>query len=1289
MPDQSAQPKPWRIWIDTGGTFTDCLALDPSGAVHRAKVLSSGALRGRLLRRIDSRRLEIEQRWAVDDDFVRGFLFRWLDLEHEPVPVTRYDAATSVIELQGSAPDCPGGQCFEVRCGVEAPILAAQIVTRTGQDEALPAVEMRLATTRGTNALLERRGAPVALLVTRGFGDLLLIGDQQRPDLFALHIERPGPLYRSVIEVDERLAADGSEVEALQPGSALEAARRAVAEGVRVAAVALAHAYRNPDHERRLAEMLVQAGFEHVSCSADLSPLIKLLPRAETAVVNAYLAPMIETYLARIRETLSGGRLHVMTSAGGLVPAEACRAKDGLLSGPAGGVAGAAAAAARSGFERVIGLDMGGTSTDVARYDGDYEYQFEHRVGGSGGVRLVAPALAIETVAAGGGSVCTFADEALRVGPESASAIPGPACYGAGGPLTVTDVNLLLGRLDPDRFDIPISIEPAAAMLGRVRDAVQRQTGTRPTAEGLLRGFLDIANERMGDAIAEVSLRRGYDPRDYALVAFGGAGGQHACAVAGHLGIETIVMPADASLLSALGLGRAVVERFAEKQVLGLLDDVRRGLADQVDALGRQAAAEVMAEGVPEGEVIVRRRMVNLRLVGQESTIAVGWGGDIDAEFADRYRAMYGHAPQGTVEVESIRAVASSRPAAAAPVSSTGAPETEVTDEGPRRMRSCFEGRWREVPAWKRADLRPGAKIIGPALVFDSYSAYVIEASWEAAVDEAGALVLCRVESGTGQDVADIGGRPEVVRQELFTNRFTSIARQMGRMLQRTALSTNVKERLDFSCALLDEHGELVVNAPHIPVHLGAIGLCVRALRDAVAMGPGDVVVTNHPAFGGSHLPDVTVVTPIHGDRGELLGYAASRAHHAEIGGLRPGSMPPLATTLAQEGVVIPPQHLIEAGVPRFDRIERLLGEAVHPSRAVGDNLADLRAAVAANQRGARALTDLAAQHGAQVVAEQMSALKARARSLAQAALARFPDGRYEGRQHLDDGSVISVGVDVAGDRAVIDFAGTADRHSGNLNATPAVVRSAVIYVLRLLIGRDLPLNEGIMEAVDVRIPPGMLNPSFEGEPARLPAVGGGNVETSQRIVDALLEALGVCACSQGTMNNVLFGTQRFSYYETVCGGAGAGPGYDGADAVHTHMTNTRITDPEIVEQRYPVRLERFAIRRGSGGAGRHRGGDGVVREIRFLEPMTLSILSQHRAEGPYGVDGGEPGAPGGQRVVRASGAVDALGAVDGTDVDVGDRLIVETPGGGGWGSPTSARPVDRSCSSTAPEPGR
>jgi len=1211
----------WQVHVDTGGTFTDCVAHDGAGGIHRAKVLSNGALRGRVAQVLDDRRLEIEQKWAVADDFVRGFRFRCLDIDHEPIGVAGFDAAASVLELtDGLAETPPDGSVFELVSGVEAPILAARMVTATPAGADLPPIDMRLATTRGTNALLERTGDAVGLFITRGFGDLLLIGDQQRPDLFALRIDRPAPLYDAVVEVDERLAADGSVITPIDLVHAEREARGLLDRGVRCAAVGLLHGYRNPDHERTLAKMLHEIGFDHVSCSSDLSPLIKLVPRCETAVVNAYLAPLIEGYLRDIERGLSGGGLHVMTSAGGLVAAGACRARDSLLSGPAGGVAGAVAAARRSGFAKVISFDMGGTSTDVARYDGDFEYQFEHRVGTT---RLVAPALAIETVAAGGGSICSVVDGEMRVGPESASAQPGPACYGAGGPLTITDVNLLLGRLDPDRFEIPISVDAARRALERVR-------GDADTAN-LLPGFLEIANQRMADAIAEVSLRRGYDPRDYALVAFGGAGGQHACAVADHLGIETIVMPADASLLSAAGLGRAVVERFAHAQVLERLTEVMGRLPAMLDELGRGAVAEVVAEGIPANRVEVRRQLVNLRLAGQETSIEVPMGPALETEFAERYQAMYGHHPEGKpVEVESVRVVASSLP-----------------DDADSRETSS--GRVARIA------------VDGPARVFDSHTAYVVDPGWSGLTDDAGALVLRR------QSRKPASRQTTVVRSELFTNRFMSIARQMGRMLERTALSTNVKERLDFSCALLDAGGELVAHAPHMPVHLGALGLCVRAVRNVLDMSPGDVVLTNHPAFGGSHIPDITVITPIH--HGDLLiGYAASRAHHAEIGGIRPGSMPPLATTLAQEGVVIMPDYLVRGGKTRVEVIERLLGGGPYPSRAIADNLADLRAAVAANRHGALAMAGLAADHGAVVIGEQMDALKHRAETLARAALAAMPDGQYRGRQHLDDGSPIRVCIDVKGDGAVIDFAGTADRHPGNLNATPAVVRSAVLYVLRVMIGEGLPLNEGIMRAVVLRIPRGMLDPDFPDDPREAPAVGGGNVETSQRIVDTLLEALGIAACSQGTMNNTLFGTDRFSYYETVCGGSGAGPGFAGTDAVHTHMTNTRITDPEILEHRYPVRLDRFAVRRGSGGAGQYRGGDGAVREMTFLEPMSLSILSQHRVEGPYGAHGGAPGKPGAQHIVRADGTIDPLESVAGTEVGPGDRLVMKTPGGGGWG---------------------
>ena len=1268
---RESSSSPWHIWIDTGGTFTDCLARDPDGVMHQAKILSSAALRGRLRKRIDDRRIVADETWAVPDDFIRGFRFHLLQGDDEGVGIARYDAASSVIELAGQLPQGASvGSAFEVRCTEEAPVLAARMVTGAATAAALPPIEMRLATTRGTNALLQRRGAPVALFITRGFGDLLVIGDQQRPDLFALCIRKPLPLYEAVVEVDERLAADGSVIAPLRLDPIAERAQKLLGEGIRAAAVALMNSYRNPDHEHRLAEMLGAIGFEHVCCSSDLAPLIKLLPRAQTAVVDAYLGPVIKAYLRRIGESVAGNRLQVLTSAGGLVGADDYHAKDSLLSGPAGGVAGAAAAGRRSGFDRVISFDMGGTSTDVARYDGDFEYQFEHRVAD---VRLVAPALAIESVAAGGGSICTFIDGRLEVGPHSAAAVPGPACYGAGGPLTLTDVNLLLGRLDPRRFEIPISCADAQHALDELCRAIAQQTGRSQERDALLEGFLEIANDRMADAIAEVSLRRGYDPGDYALVAFGGAGGQHACAVAERLGIDTIIMPTDASLLSAMGLGRAVVERFAQRQVLGLLEEVRSRLADWFDELAQQATTRIAAQGVPPDEIVVRRRIVNLRLLGQETSIAVDVAGshDLQPAFQERYRAMYGHLPQGQpIEVESMRVVASSRPAAEA--EARPAPRS-IQATASRCVRARFDGGWCDAPALERAELGPGATIRGPALVFEPHSTYVIEPRWSAKVDAVGALVLRRAREGRRPLARGPG---EVVREALFANRFTSIARQMGQMLQRTAVSTNVKERLDFSCALLDARGELVVNAPHIPVHLGSMGLCVRALREALPMAPGDVVVTNHPAFGGSHLPDVTVVTPVHAGGDRLLGYVASRAHHAEIGGTLPGSMPPLARTLAEEGVVILPQYLIRDGRARFDDLQRLLRGALYPSRAVGNNLADLRAAVAANQHGATALKALAQEHGEDLIATQMGLLNATAQRLASAALRALGQGRYEALQRLDDGSPIHVVIDLTPHGAVIDFAGSGDRHPGNLNATAAIVHSAVIYVLRLLIGQSAqggPLNEGIMRAVTVRIPEGMLNPTFGDDPRRAPAVGGGNVETSQRIVDTLLKALRVCACSQGTMNNVLFGTDRFSYYETVCGGGGAAANCDGADAVHTHMTNTRITDPEILEHRFPVRLERFAVRRGSGGAGRHPGGQGVVRELTFLEPMSLSILSQHRTQGPYGLHGGAPGSPGRQRIVGASGEVTMLGPVDSCEVAPGDRLVLETPGGGGYGRPAPA----------------
>jgi len=1247
----------WRICIDTGGTFTDGVAVDPEGRLHRAKILSTSALRGRVIGQPSADRLEIEESWDAPAGLVRGFRFRPLDRDGAIATVVDYDPATGMLSLS-PALDVPlaEGTAFEITSDEEAPLLAARLLTGTGSAAALPPSRMRLATTLGTNALLQRRGVPTALFITEGLGDLLRIGTQQRPELFRPDIQRAAPLYDAVVEVPERLDAGGDVLRPLDAESVEREARGLVGRGVRTAAVALLHAYRNPAHESALRDRLLDWGFEHVSCSAELAPRIKLVPRAQTTVVDAYLSPVVGTYLDRVGSGLEAGSLLAMTSAGGLLDTNHYRPKDSLLSGPAGGVVGAAEAGRRAGRRKLISFDMGGTSTDVARIEDDYEYRFEHRVGDA---EMVAPALAIETVAAGGGSICWLDDERLRVGPQSAGASPGPACYGAGGPLTLTDVNLLLGRLDSDRFDIPIDPGAARARLDELLSELERRTGERPRPRTILEGLLEIANETMADAIRRISVRRGYDPTDYTLVAFGGAGGQHACGVAACLGIRSVLLPTDAALLSAVGLGHAVVERFVEHQVLEPLDEAESQIAQWVSELSTTARAQVVAAGVPEEQVEVRRCLLHLRFAGQESTMEVDWhdGVDVRTTFESAYGALYGHRPEDRpIELESIRVAASSSPE-----------RDRSIDDASRDHDAVATAKLGKLPAYDRSVLRAGARFDGPAVVLERRSATMVEEGWSVTVLGGGALSLeQREQPGDAEESA----RPESIRLELFTQRFTNLVQEMGERLERTAVSTNVKERLDFSCALLDPQGSLVVNAPHIPVHLGALGLCVRRLKETIPLRPGDVAVTNHPRYGGSHLPDITVVTPVFADEeaGRLLGYLASRAHHAEIGGIRPGSMPPAATNLAEEGKVISPTYLVEQGRPCWEAIRELFLDGPYPTRNVEDNLADLRAAAAANHAGAIALRRLAASHGAETVLHYMDRLEHMADARIRAALTRLDDGVYQAEERLDDGSPLRVRIDLEGDRAHIDFTGSSDVHPGNLNATPAIVRSAVIYVLRLLLREPLPLNEGLLRAVTIELPPGLLNPDFPEDPASAPAVVGGNVETSQRLVDTLIKALELAACSQGTMNNLIFGNAGFGYYETLGGGCGAGPDYDGASAVHSHMTNTRITDPEILEHRYPVRVERFGVRAQSGGAGRRRGGDGIVREVLFLEDSELSLLTQHRVEAPYGMAGGKPGARGRQYVVRADGETLELDSVDGCSMRAGDRLIVETPGGGGYG---------------------
>ncbi|MDX1935389.1 MAG: hydantoinase B/oxoprolinase family protein [Capsulimonadales bacterium] len=1243
----------WLICADTGGTFTDGYAIDPAGRTHRAKALSSSALRGTVREVLDRRTLVIEDRWDAPAGFADGFLFRTLEEAAAETRIARYEPGRIVLEEPlPSVP--PAGTTFEAISPDEAPILVARLLTRTPAGKPLPPHTLRLATTRGTNALLTRTGTPPAFFVTGGHADLLFIGTQQRPDLFAESIVRPAPLYSEVIEVAERLDAGGTVLRPLDAEEVRRSAERGIGGGARTAAVCLLHSYRNPEHERRVAAILRAAGFTHVSLSSELAPLIKALPRARTAVVNAYLAPILERYVERVAEgrgTEDGLRL--MTSAGGLVAAAGFRPKDSLLSGPAGGIVGAATAGRRAGFDRIIAFDMGGTSTDVARFDGDYDYVFEHTVGDA---HLMAPALAIESVAAGGGSICVADRHGLRVGPESAGATPGPACYGAGGPLTITDIHLLLGHLSPERFGIPLSWEAAQMAFERLRANLERETGTRFEPRAVLESLLAIANERMADAIRKISVRQGYDPSKFALLSFGGAGGQHACAVAERLGIRTVLVPPDASLLSAFGLANAVIERFAERQVLKPLGPdgiTEEGVASLVSELTEEAFAALRTGEA--GEPVLRRTFVRLRLIGQETSLDIEPDGrtSLADAFAGAYVRRYGHHPPDgkAIETESVRVVAGI-PAPMPAVEPESGPFVEA-----RGTLSHGE--------FERDAVTATEPVAGPARIVEAHSVFLLPEGWICRRHETcGALIAERV--GEGSETETGGESPFAI--ELFSARFAAIAEEMGEMLRRTAVSTNVKERLDFSCAVLHPNGDLIASAAHIPVHLGALGACVRQVRDAVRFRAGDVWVTNHPAFGGSHLPDVTVITPVfQGER--PIGIVASRAHHAEIGGLRPGSMPPDATNLAQEGVVLPPFPLVEQGVSRLDELCALLTNVPYPTRSPADNRADLEAALAANHQGAKALLELARTVGAEAVERRMNEITDRSERLARAALTALGEGESAATETLDDGTPIRVRITVAGGAATVDFTGTGPTHPGNRNAPPAVVRSAVLYVLRLLIGEPIPLNEGLLRPVTLVLPPdSLVNPPFDPiDPTRCPAVVGGNVETSQRIVDTLLKALGHCAASQGTMNNILWGTATFGYYETVCGGAGGTRTAAGASCVHTHMTNTRMTDTEVIEARYPVRIERFARRHGSGGAGRHPGGDGVLRETHFLAPMELSVLTERRMSGPFGMAGGEPGEPGRQTLIRADGET-TLRSTDGANVLPGDRLILETPGGGGFG---------------------
>jgi 5-oxoprolinase (ATP-hydrolysing) len=1236
---------PWVIAADRGGTFTDCLARDPAGRVRRCKVLSRGAVRAQILERTGGRSLVIHTAEEnLPEDFFRGW-----EAAAAGFVVTVLSYFDGLLVTKEELPPCfAAGQGMDLRTGESAPVLGARILTGTVLHGSFPDIEFRLATTLATNALLEGTVSRTALFITRGFGDLPVIGDQRRAELFALGHHREAPLYQEAVEIGARMDAAGAVLVELDEPAIQTAARALVAKGFTSAAVALMHSDVNPAHEQRIAAILKAAGFTSLSLSSTLAPVVRLLPRAQTAVVNAALAPVIESFVESVRAPLkkSARKFYLMASSGGLEDPQDFHAINSLLSGPAGGVRGCAALAQSCGLKKALTLDMGGTSTDVARWDGDFLYQFEQQHGRS---VILAPALRIETVAAGGGSICDVTGEGLAVGPRSAGADPGPACYGSGGPFTLTDVNLLLGRLDPDKAGIPLRLEPAQQRLAELKTRMAARGLAVPEDDAqLLRGLLDIAIARMAEAVRRISVRDGCDPADYTLIAFGGAGPQHACAIAEQLGIREILVPRDAGVLSASGVLHAPVEKFAVRQVLRPLHEVCATCEgdDLMEAVEHEAKLRLA-----EARGVIRRRIAELRLRGQSTALTLDFTA-LD-ELRDAFRAehhrLYGYELPGhaVIELVSLRAVAGVPPAAL--------PQEEFAADAP----GAQSQRVQDAPA---------------AIIQDAFSTLIIEPGWTAVQGTRGTWKLSRSNAFPALSSSDLqardgiaAGKAEAATAELFRCRFQGMVDAMGSLLKRTAISTNIKERLDYSCALLDAQGRLVMNAPHIPVHLGALGECVRRAAAALPPQPGDVLITNDPAFGGSHLPDVTVMCPVFTPSGTLLGWTANRAHHAEIGGITPGSMPAGAKCLAEEGVVIPPQHLVLGGASCEKEIAALLTGAAFPTRSPGDNIADLRAQLAAARHGAQALLTLCGAHGEDTIRARLQALTNQARDAFARTLREAGSFDVSAKEHLDDGTPISVRLTGDGGRLRIDFTGSGAVHSGNRNATTAIVRSAVLYVLRLWNGEAIPLNEGLFDDVTLHIPPGILSPEFAADPHRSPAVVGGNVETSQRLVDALLRALGLEAGSQGTMNNVIFGSPQFGHYETIGGGSGAGPGYDGLSAVHTHMTNTAITDPEIIERRYPVRITGFSIRRGSGGDGKWRGGDGIVREYEFLAPLTVSLLTEHRKEQPCGMEGGQPGQCGRQLLLRDR-RVESLPGTARIEVQPGDLLRIETPGGGGWG---------------------
>ena len=1202
----------WQFWIDRGGTFTDVVGCAPDGSLHTAKLLSSHPGQYR-------------------DAAVEG--------------------VRRMLQLPAGAPITPD----RVSC-------------------------VKMGTTVATNALLERRGEPTLLVITKGFRDALRIGVQARPRIFDRHIMLPERLEHAVIEADERIDAEGGVVTALDTEALLKDLQAAFDRGLRACAIVFMHGWRHTAHEAAASTIARAVGFTQVSVSHEASPLMKLVPRGDTTVVDAYLSPILHRYVAQVQAEMPGVPLLFMQSSGGLIEAERFHGKDAILSGPAGGVVGMARTAAQAGHARVIGFDMGGTSTDVSHFaDQDFERDFDTTVAG---VRVRAPMMRIHTVAAGGGSIIRFDGGRLRVGPASAGADPGPACYRRGGPLTVTDANVLLGRIQPRHFpavfgpegDAPLDAEAARTKFAALAESLCAAGHADASPERLALGALQITVANMANAIKRISVARGHDVTSCTLQCFGGAGGQHACEVADALGITRISIHPLAGVLSAYGMGLADRSAMRQRSIERSLDLRGHALAQTTLAeLVAAAHTELRAQGVDTTHARTVQQ-AHLRYEGTDTALPLAFADEaslraaFDAVHQRRFAFLMKDRPL-VIDAVSVEVIAAGSHRTPVRAHTTPATHQPTAAETVRLFTFAHgEAHWLDAPLHVRTTLQEGACITGPALITESLATTLVEAGWQARVAPGGALELQRITAACR--ASDRRASSDPVMLEVFNNRFMHIAEQMGLQLQNTASSVNIKERLDFSCAIFDADGQLIANAPHIPVHLGSMGESIRTVIERnPGMRPGDVFALNDPFHGGTHLPDVTVVTPVFlqpSDNRPAF-YTASRGHHADIGGITPGSMPPFSTSIEEEGVRIDNLALVRDGELQHVAVHKLLTGATHPARNPQQNLADLRAQIAANETGAEELHALAHAWGLDTVIDAMRAVQDNAESCVRRAITQLHDGAFT--LPLDNGAQIQVRitVDASSRSATIDFTGTSAQVASNFNAPRAVTMAAVLYVFRTLVDDDIPLNAGCLRPLRVIVPEGcMLNPR---PPA---AVVAGNVETSQCVTNALYGALGLMASGPCTMNNLTFGNATHQYYETIAGGSGAGPGFHGTAAVQTHMTNSRMTDPEVLETRYPVRVVQHAIRAGSGGAGQWRGGDGATRCLRFLQPMTVSILSNGRVHGAFGMAGGEAGAPGVNAMLRADGRTEPLGPLASVAAEAGDAIMIHTPGGGGYGTPAS-----------------